>query len=198
MIIYEHAGKWGLMEQAARATVRNDPVGIPGYSWLSFLYTSLGRLDEAQEVIDTELIIAPDSEVTLGNKADLLAQQGQIEAALNLLEEHKIQRSGWAIFVYAAAGRKDDIRRTMKALERKVWIVHAHALLGNFDGLLHALQGAIDDHDPMLFQLAADGPYHKRLNIDGVRLGAIYDRQEVQMLLQKINMDRISSSGLKI
>ena len=79
-----------------------------------------------------------------------------------------------------------------------MWLAHGYALLGDVDGALRSLRKAIDNHDPYFGHLTGHGPYHDCVNIDGVKLGAIYDGEDVQAFLRPFDLDQESIRRLKI
>ena len=162
----------------------------------------MGRYEEAEEVGDALLAIEPNNRLAQGNMADLMARQGRIDEALRFIQDHDLKERPQAVFVYAAAGLREELERVIEIMEPrsglKIWLVHGYALLGDAERLLRNLKLAIDNHDPILNQLIGHGPYHDCTNFDGVKLGTIYDGEEVQGLLRQINFDQQSISCLKI
>ena len=200
--IYPFAGRLDLAVQAARKIRQMDPMSHNGNHELFWLLLSQGRLDEAQEAGEALLAIHPESDIGQASMVDLMARQGRIDEALALIENHSLQDYPQACFVYAAAGRRDEIERVIALNEArsglKMWLAHGYALLGDIDSALRSLRKAIDNRDPYLRHLTGHGPYHDCVNIDGVKLGAIYDGEDVQALLSPINLDQESIRRLKI
>ncbi len=200
--IYAYAGRWDLVEQTAQKIIQIDPVGLAGYSWFYVACMSQGRLSESQDAMEALLALEPNHNATKASKLQQMARQGRIDEALSFIEDHGMQTYPQACFIYAVAGRREEIERVIAAMEArsglKTWITHGYALLGDVKGVLRSLQKAIDNHDSGLWNLTGHGPHHDYVNIEGVKLESIYNRQEVQELLKQINFDRESISRLKV
>ncbi len=199
--VYECAGRSDLAEVAARKLIRIDPVSAEGQAWLFFLLLEQERLDEAQDVGEALLELEPDNRAGQSNMVILMARQGRLEESLSYIEEHGMQASVQACSVYALAGRRDEIEKVITDMEtrsgRSAMLTICYALLGDINGVLRALKEAIDNHDPLLFNLITHG-LDERVNIDGIKLGTIYKGPKVQALLKSINFDQKSLRRLKI
>jgi len=198
--LYEIAGRCDLAEDSARKIIQMDPMNITGYVNLSFLCLVLGRLDEAENAMDTVLAMEPDHTLTKSNMLILKARQGRIDEGLAFIEKHGLQNYATACFVYAAAGRRDEIERVIAVMEArsgfKTGIAQCYALLGDLKSVLRCLKQAIDNHDELIFHLT--GPYHECIDIEGIKLGTMYDSEEVQELLTQANLDKESIRRLEI
>lgn len=198
--LYGMAGRWDLAEQVARKLVRLDPVNIGSYTILGWVSLVLGRLEEAQEAMNTVLSIEPEHTATRFNMLALMARQGRINEALTFIETCGLQECATACLVYAAAGRRDEVERVVAVLEThsgfNPWIAMGYALLGDLDGVLRSLKQAIDNHVSLIFHLT--GPFHECVDIDGAKLGLMFDSQEVQELLREANLDKESIRRLRI
>jgi len=199
--VYLFAGRSDLAELAARKLIQIDPISDEGNSWLFFLLGQQGRLDEAQEVGEALLALEPDNRPD-ANMASLMLRQGRLDESLTFIEEHGLQKSMQACTVYARAGRRDDIEKVIAGIEPraggKVMLTHCYALLGDIDGVQRALNEAIDGHDPVLWHLVPQGPLHEEVNIDGIKLGTIYNGPEVQKILRQVNLDQESIRRLRV
>jgi TolB-like protein len=197
--VYLFAGRSDLAELAARKIIRMDPISDEANSWLFFLLGQQGRLDEAQEVGEALLALEPDNRSVM---AILMSRQGRLDESLTFIEEHGLQTSFHACIVFARAGRRHDIEKVTADIEPraglKVFLTHCHALLGDIDGVQRALKEAIDGHDPLLWHLVPQGPLHEAVNIDGIKLGTIYNGPEVQEILRQVNLDQESIRRLKV
>jgi len=67
-----------------------------------------------------------------------------------------LQNYAAACFVYAAAGRRDEVERIIAVFEArsgfKALLAHAYALLGDLNGVMRSLKQAIDNRDWLIFQ----------------------------------------------
>ncbi len=200
--IFDYAGRPDLVEAIAKEIVQIDPVGITGYLLLQVAQMSQGKLEDAKLAIESLLAIEPKHDLTLANMADLLARQGKIAEALDVIDRHGLHAHGQACFVYAAARRPRAIEEMVSSLRRRsglrVFLTHAYALLGNVDGVLESLSEAIENRDPSLSHFTGKGIYHNCVNVLGERLEQIYSGKPVQSLLGQIGFDREAIDALII
>lgn len=87
-LLAEKLGQHELMEKYLRKIMQNKPEYAHAYNALGYSFTERGlRLDEAQQLIDRGLELAPEDPFILDSKGWLLFRRGQHESALTTLRK---------------------------------------------------------------------------------------------------------------
>jgi Flp pilus assembly protein TadD len=114
----EKIGKMDILERDLRRLIQLRPDSAQAYNALGYsLADHNERLDEAQQLIDKALQLAPDDPFIMDSKGWVLFRRGQAEAGLDMLKKAYAQRADPEIAAHIgevlwSLGRQDEARKT--------------------------------------------------------------------------------------
>ena len=148
----------------ALAVSERDPLFTANHSTLGYVYTMLGRYDEALDVIKERAKIAPESYGTYAYAANALIAQGRYEEALEWAEQERLdgfKQASLAIIHWHMGNREesDAALAALKAQQAGGWdwqVVQVHAVRGEIDEAFAAMDAAYENRDSGLQLLLGD------------------------------------------
>jgi len=154
----------------AKRAIELDPLSGDTLGGAGTVYLYLGMNDDAIQQFSKALAFDPGNNYARNNLGLSLVQKGMLEKGIREIEKIKVDRGRAATmrsdlpYVYAKAGRIDDVRELLSEWlnevetnhELAVAIASAYTSLGNRDKAIEWLERAYSDHVTALISANAD------------------------------------------
>ena len=163
-IYYAIIGQPETALQLGLRTYERDPLFVPNHGTLSYIYSMLGRAEEAEAISRERIEISPNSYGSYYYLAIPLILQGRYEEALEVAQQERLdgfKQTALAI-VHWHLGNRAESDRAMQALiaqQSGGWdwqVVQAHAVRGEIDEAFAAMQAAYENRDTGLQLILGD------------------------------------------
>jgi len=163
-IYYAIVGQPETALQLGLRTYERDPLFVPNHGTLCYIYSMLGRAEEAEAISRERIEISPNSYGSYYYLAIPLILQGRYEEALEVAQQERLdgfKQTALAI-VHWHLGNRAESDRAMQALiaqQSGGWdwqVVQAHAVRGEIDEAFAAMQAAYENRDTGLQLILGD------------------------------------------
>lgn len=154
-IYYAIIGQPETALQLGLRTYERDPLFVPNHGTLSYIYSMLGRAEEAEAISRERIEISPNSYGSYYYLAIPLILQGRYEEALEVAQQERLDgfKQTTLAIVQWHLGNRAESDRAMQALiaqQSGGWdwqVVQAHAVRGEIDEAFAAMQAAYENRD---------------------------------------------------
>jgi adenylate cyclase len=165
--------------EIALQTYERDPLFVPNYAILSYMYDMLGRYEEAEAITRKRIDVSPDSYGTYYYAAIPLILQGRYDEALEVAQQTVLSIVHWHL------GNKEESDEALQALiaqQSGGWdwqVAQAHAVRGEIDEAFEAMEAAYVNRDTgvqlilgdqLINNLRADPRYEAMVEKMGIRV----------------------------
>lgn len=196
-VVLAFAGRFDVMEEVTQEVMQVDPLNMDCQFWLGGAVIGQGRYEEGQRLFERLISLEPDHGIRPFVEISACLLQDRLDDALAIVESYPLDRREFTVTtnkaqVYARLGMVDQLRsfatRTEQLDGPSVGTTHAYAMLGDMDGVLRNLAGAIQRHDQVLWHMTGQRVLFY-VDVNGNPLVDVYASESVQKLLGQYGLN---------